>query len=579
LNQKRQINNLLLLSFLPCIGYSQDLERIGKKDMLKISGSLNYSSVFYNASGIQNRRQPFTYFVSGSISGDVMGISLPFTMNYSNNQINYTQPYNIQSFNPSYKWIKGHAGITSMNFSPYTLAGHVFTGGGLELTPGKFKFASMYGKLKRASQFDFENGSDINMSYKRMGWGATAGYEDKGQALRIIYFGAKDDARSLTFIPINTNVKPMENAVLSLFAKSTLFKQFTIEGEYALSGLTRNVGSPEEINASPKNRLPIIFTPNATSQFFTALRGSMAYRYKLIGVQINYEKVGPEYQTLGAYYFNNDLENITLAPSLNLLGGKMNLSFNTGLQRNNLNGEKLNSTSRWVGALNASYAPDQHWSFSGSYSNFSSYTKQRPLSDPFYRNTLDTLNFYQLSQNGMGSIVYSFGENNLKQNTIFTVNYQVSGQNRGAISEPGLFGFNANLPVPDKVLNANLGHNIQLADSKLSIAAVFNANHSMLNNVNTLFAGPGFNIGRPLFKNLIKVAAGSTYNQVMVDGSKSAEVFSHRLSAAYAPKLKNEKSGKLACSLGTAFVHRPPGIGNISAFREFTGNVGLNYSF
>ena len=136
--------------------------------------------------------------------------------------------------------------------------------------------------------------------------------------------------------------------------------------------------------------MPLIFSPNATSQFFTAYKASLGYRLKLFGINLNYERVAPEYKTLDAYYFNNDLENYTLAPSLTILKGKLNLSFNTGLQRNNLNNDKLNTTSRWVGSTNINYAPNTHWNLSGAFRNFSTYTKQKPQNEHFYKNTLDT---------------------------------------------------------------------------------------------------------------------------------------------------------------------------------------------
>ena len=43
--------------------------------------------------------------------------------------------------------------ICSMNFSQYTLANHIFTGAGVELTPKNFKFSAMYGQLKKAVEF------------------------------------------------------------------------------------------------------------------------------------------------------------------------------------------------------------------------------------------------------------------------------------------------------------------------------------------------------------------------------------------------------------------------------------------
>ncbi|MGZ3932368.1 MAG: hypothetical protein ACXVP0_13780, partial [Bacteroidia bacterium] len=63
---------------------SQDLGKIGTRDMVKVSGGLNYASVFYNARGIPDRRQPFTWFLNGNVSVNILNLSLPFTFNYSN---------------------------------------------------------------------------------------------------------------------------------------------------------------------------------------------------------------------------------------------------------------------------------------------------------------------------------------------------------------------------------------------------------------------------------------------------------------------------------------------------------------
>ena len=558
---------------------AQDLNTLGKKDMIKISGGLNYSSVFYNAQGMQKRRQPFTYFLNGNITANVIGISLPFTFNYSNNQVNYTQPYNLQSFNPTYKWIKGYAGITSMNFSQYTMANHLFTGAGIELTPKNFKFAALYGRFKKATEFDFENNSDINMAYKRMGWGASAGYEKNGHAIKLIYFSAKDDAQSLSFIPINTAITPMENTVVSVVAKTLLFKQVSIEAEYALSGLTQNTNLLNETNPIPKNQIPLLFTPNANTQFFSAYKASVGYRLKLLGINFNYERVAPNYATLGAYYFNNDLENFTLAPSASLLKGKLNLFANAGLQRNNLNKDKLNTTTRWVGSFNLNYAPNKHWNISAAYSNFSSYTKQKPQNDPFYRNTLDTLNFYQLSQSSMLSLTYNFGTKAIKQNCLLMANYLVTGQNQGAISNPGLLGSLSDTKLPAKVINANLGHNLLVSASKTTLTTAINVNSSLLTGFNILYYGPNFNLSQGFLKNKLKASVGSSYNQVLTNSVKTNQVFNHRLSANYSPKLNNEKIGKFNFTLSATYLQKLKSTTNAIAFNEFTGTVGLSYGF
>jgi len=555
---------------------------LGKKDMLKVSGGLNYSSILYHADGIVNRRQPYTWFVNGNITASLLDISLPFTFNYSNNKINYTQPYNIQSFNPSYKWIKGYAGITSMNFSSYTMAGHIFSGVGLELTPSNFKFGALYGRFKRATPFDFENNSDANMTYKRIGYGAYAGYEKNGHGIKLIYFSAKDDPNSLAFIPINTLITPMENTVVSINGKTKFLKAFTIEAEYALSGLTRNVLSPKDMNAPPANKLPALFQPNATSQFFTAFKSSIGYRYKIVGINFNYERIDPEYRTLGAYYFNNDMENFTLAPSLSLLKGKLNLTANTGLQRNNLNKEKLNTTNRWVGSFALSYAPSAKWQLMGSYSNFSSYTKQRPQTDPFFRNTLDTLNFYQLSQNSMLSASYNFGKSKTKQNIVITANYMITGQDQGAINDPGMFGTTSHIKLPSRIINGNASHNILLQEPKLTITSGLNMNKSKLLNYDILFIGPSLNLNRSFYNNTLKLGLGTTYNQVITNTVKTNDVLNHRLNATYTPKINDPKLGKLNFTASLIYMQKLKqntiGI-TFTDFAEFTGNLGLSYNF
>ena len=578
MNKGKYIITFLFLIFV-LQNKAQDLEKIGKKDMITVGGGLNFSSVFYNANGIPNRRQPFTYFLNGNLTANFLGITMPYTFNYSNNQITYNQPYNIQSFNPTYKWIKGYAGITSMNFSQYTQSNHIFAGGGVELTPKNFKFAALYGRFKKTTLYELETNSDSNMAYKRIGWGGYAGYNFKGSEIKVIYFSAQDDPTSLAFVPITTSITPMRNTVISAVGKTTLFKKVNIEAEYALSGITRNIQSVIDIETAPKNKLPIIFITNPTSQFFQAYKGSVGYRIKMINLAFNYERVEPEYQTLGSYFFNNDLENFTFAPSATLLKGKLNLSANTGLQKNNLNDNKLSTTKRWVGSMNAAYMPSQKWIFNLSYSNFSSFTRQRPQDNPFYRDNLDTLNFYQLTQSGNGSISHNFGNATLKHAQVLNTSYQVTGQKQGAIADATAFGINQNINSPAKVINASFSHNFQFIKSKTSLCFNFNSNYSEQGPFYTLFIGPGVVFGKSIVKNLVKLSSGITYNKIYLNGTNNNNVINARLSANYNPKLKNPKIGKIAFTSSVIYTQKLKSQAVSNLFNEFTGNLGINYNF
>ncbi|MBA3665019.1 MAG: hypothetical protein H0W61_12535 [Bacteroidetes bacterium] len=567
------------LIFISIGSVGQDLEKLGKKDMMKVSGGINYSNIFYNAQGIPNRRQPYTYFLNGNISANIMGISLPYTFSFSNNQLSYTQPVNIQSLNPTYKWVKGYLGITAMNFSSYTLNNHLFSGAGVELTPKGFKCAVLYGRFKKALEYDFASGSDINMSYKRIGWGTMAQYEKNGQSIKITYFAAKDDASSLVFIPVESSIKPMENTALSVGAKTTVFKKLTFEAEYAISALTLNTRVSPDFQSAPKNKLPGIFTPNSTSAFYNAYKSSLGYRSKNYGISFNYERIDPGYKTLGAYYFNNDFENFTIAPSITLIKGRLNISANTGLQRNNLDNAKLNSTRRWVGALNMSYNINKSWNINSSFSNFTTFTRQKPQTDPFYKNTLDTFNVYQVSQSAMLSFIYSFGKSDFKQSVSVTGNYQISGQRQGAFSDPGAVGNTALIAAPATVRNGNCSYTILFQPSKTSVTIAFNINQSSMQEFDAVYIGPSLNFARAIYKNLVRLSLGSTYNKGYTNAIKTNDVFNHRCSITYAPKFQNEKVGKMGFSLNATYLQNLQTGQSTRSFNEFTGTVGLNYNF
>jgi len=293
---------------------SQNLEKIGKKDMVMLSGGINFNSVFYNAQGFEARRDPFTWYFNGNLTLTILDVSLPFTYSYSNLHGTFTQPFNMQSCSPKYKWAQAHVGTTSMNFSSYTLVGHVFTGGGIEFKPDGFYFGAMYGRLIKAIQYDAMENSSETMSYKRTGAAVKIGFDKNGNAIGATWFTAKDDPNSLLFIPPDANLSPAQNTAVSISGKLSLLKNIVAEGEAAYSGLTRNIFSLTEstnFNGLEKWLLPT----KATTQFFKAYKFSISYTGKAITVAINHEHTAPDYQTFGGYYFNNDLESWTIAPA------------------------------------------------------------------------------------------------------------------------------------------------------------------------------------------------------------------------------------------------------------------------
>ena len=145
---------VLLTIFFTSLLSAQDLESIGEDPVVKVSGDLSGRFVFYNATGIDNRRDPFGYVLGGNINVDLYGLSLPFSFTYSNQESYFGQPFNQFGVSPTYKWATLHLGYRNISHSSYTLAGHQLLGAGFELNPGKLRVSFISGRLRKAVEHD-----------------------------------------------------------------------------------------------------------------------------------------------------------------------------------------------------------------------------------------------------------------------------------------------------------------------------------------------------------------------------------------------------------------------------------------
>ncbi|MBI3136225.1 MAG: hypothetical protein HYZ14_16240 [Bacteroidetes bacterium] len=566
------------------ISQAQNLEKIGGKDMLKVTGGLAFNTITYFSSGLAfPSREPFTWYASGNVNVSILDVSLPFTYTYSNQGGKFTQPFNRTALNPTYKWVKSTLGLTSMNFSPYTLTGHLFLGAGVELTPGKWKIALMAGRLNKEVAYDALENNLNQITFRRFGYGLKCGYENKGFGGTLILFKAKDNETSLPFIPLNSTIKPQDNFVFSLGGKAALFENLFLEAEYAASSLTQNLN---EVNGSEGTATLSFLNPlvhaNATTAFFQAYKTSIKYQLKWMNVGFNFEHIDPGYKTLGGYYFNNDLNNYTFSPAFMLFDKRLNIGANTGFQRNNLAGDKAATTLRWVGSINASFVPSPKLVFSGTYSNFSTFTKNRPATDPFYYAAADTMNFYQLTQSASAMSSYNFGKSENKNVLQLMYTYQQSASLSGAITTAGAFGTAVESGVSASPMNihcANLAYSKQFKALSASLTFAANVNRTVMATTSNTFMGPTVNFQKSLFQKKSTLAIGSTYNRQYTNDALLSNVFNHRISFTFSPKFEKENTGKMNFSLNANWMQKlsldtaKPTIQEVNLF------VNLNYSF
>ena len=136
-----------------------------------------------------------------------------------------------------------------------------------------------------------------------MGYGLKLGYEQNGNAIAANLFAAKDDPTSLPFVLPGSQLALRQNVALSLNGRKTFFKRCFLEAEYAVSALNNDIRGPRNDTATAlptsRNLIQGLLPQNATSRYFDALTASVGYQARNYGLQLRYERVAPEYQTLG----------------------------------------------------------------------------------------------------------------------------------------------------------------------------------------------------------------------------------------------------------------------------------------
>jgi hypothetical protein len=479
---------LLIFSALLSVSLSlraQSLDNLDEQEPIKVSGSFNATTIGYSASGISQRRDPFNWYTTGNINLSLYGWNIPLSFSLSNQQRSFSQPFNRYGITPQYKWVRAYAGYNSMNFSRYTLAGHVFLGGGFELTPGKWQISAMYGELNKAVPEDTLAVSSGQPSYRRMGYGMKVGYHNEQHSLEFILFRAKDDPESISYVPVQSEVLPKENLVISLLGRKQLFQRVHLNVEWASSAYTHDIRS-EALPGMGFWGSTALFTPRSASQYNNAFNTSLGYTGNNYNLQLNYERIDPGFNTLGAYFFNDDLENWTVSGSWRLWAQKLTLNANVGTQRNNLDDTEVSATERVIASVNAMLVPDEHWNINTSYSNFTTFTNIRPRFDPFFENELDTLNFYQINQNATGTVSYAFGGGQSKQSLMLMGSYQLSEDDSGDTTASNISRF----------YNANFSYRYMVSAQGLSMSTGVSVYQSELEFTSSRTIGPNISLNK-----------------------------------------------------------------------------------
>ena len=358
--------------------HAQSLSDLKNTKPFTVNGSLGLNTSFYNASGIPDRQTPFALGVNANATLTVYGISMPFSFTwYSNEKAGFRQPFNQFGISPTYRWLTLHLGYRNVSFSEFTLNGHTFLGAGLEARPGKFRLAAVYGKFNETSQYDLLMADSIP-KLTRLGWAGKIGYGTEKTFVDISMLRIGDNKKN--FIPSDDPEFPVpaQNMALGLTSRISLTSKLILNVDGSLSFLTSNssLGTSDTINDRLMMLASNLISINPTSQRFSAIKTSLTYNFsKNVSSGFEYRRIDPGFQSMGSYFFNNDLELITFNQSVSLLESKFRARGSIGMQRDNLDGSKNSTSRRMIGSLSGNYAIDDNWAVDLSYNNYSTNQK------------------------------------------------------------------------------------------------------------------------------------------------------------------------------------------------------------
>jgi hypothetical protein len=473
------IMQMLIICLCPLLLFSQQLEGLSGQKPFNLRGNISSNLIGYGVSGIEDRMNPFAFMLSANATASFYGISMPFSFRYSNHRVDYTQPFNQFGLSPTYKWAKAHVGYRSVSFSNFTMAGHSFLGGGLELNPGLLRFGFVYGRFKK-SAVAFEQALDTTQTLTRKGYGAKIGLGSDKNFVDLVFLRIRDDSTSVVHPPNQSYIPAEENTVTGINTRFTLSRNLFFESEMAASIYTTDINAPElEVkDDSPALQKAINFTHfNHSSELLTAMRASLNYRVHMFSARLEYRRIDPGYRSMGAYFINNDIENLTVAPSISLMNRKLNLRGSIGVQRDNLRNAKRATSLRTISSAQISYNPAPVFGIDISYSNYSS--NQRAGRVPL----IDSLKLFQTTSNF-----------NIAPRLLFTgpkYNHMIMA----VLSRMELFDRNISTKIfsENQATLLNLSYNLNLLEHRANFTAGINFN-KLENFAGTQSAG-GFTLG------------------------------------------------------------------------------------
>lgn len=551
---------LLLTALLPFGAGAQDLSNIAGQKPFAVSGSIDLRAIGYSANGIDARRSPFSYLISGAPVFSIYGLTIPVSFTFTEQDRSFSQPFNQFGLSPTYKWITLHGGYRNVSFSPYTLAGHTLLGGGFELKPKNLRVGFMTGRLNRATTIDTTTGAVNPYSFSRYGTAVKLGYGNSKGHFDLSFLQAKDTPKGYKGNLDSARTAMAGNTVLGADFKLQLPGNFSVFGDAGLSIYTHDSGMEIEADSTQSGLQKLLRWGNfnASTEYYLAYSGGVGYSTQLFGLSLAYKHVDPNFRSMGAYFFQNDLQNITINPRVTLLKGNFLLSGSVGIQQDNRKNLKMSTTKRLISMASLMWNFNEKFGIDADYSNFT--TNSEPT-------VAIVENRYILAQTN--------------HNLSVTPRLILPGQTKTQVF---ILSLNTNTmrDLSGDTLSHNditssiafLNYNLTLNQIGLSIMAGLNYTLNQMDAGNSSNQGATLGASKAFLKNKLLISSNNSYVITQMSG-RSGNIMNIGGNISYTP-LQGHRFNLRIQALNN---RRELNDDEKLKYSELTGEIGYTYSF
>lgn len=351
---------------------------------LRTGGSIRISTQAYAADGISGRRAPLVGEVAGNVSFNLWGLRSGVNLLYSTDQSRFRQSMSRLAFGTSWGWGSVALGDVSPTLSSFSLNGATVRGGFVELSPGPFQFSVAGGRAQRAVVSD-ASALLLDSPYERWLWAVRLGVGQSEQThLHLIATLGRDrpdSAADSLGAPL-----AVENLTLTPAFGLVLFdKKVSLVGEVTASAFTRDTRSaPLDLSDTGiPSGVTDVFQPREATRIDFAAEGRLQVDLDAAGLDVDYRRVMPTFESLGLGQLRQDEERIRLRPRVALWGQRISLGLDLAQTRDNLLDQRTATLRRRQGGLTVQARLSPFVILSGAYQRVVN-ENEPASSDPAY---------------------------------------------------------------------------------------------------------------------------------------------------------------------------------------------------